>query len=367
MSVTVDSAQARKILKKHITDVIENNWTPKSEISKKIEEVILGSHLTYRYILTTGIVAKATNTHCNPLALQSGSDLKGAYDARSICHAVVVPVEREMLNGKLGSSNEPFLNKPARYRELSLSNPVRRGADAKLLEATIEVLSHLKTSKQAREYLKDCIYFILQRDSKNLVEILSSQANLQYQPSLIEFASKLTAQSFEGETCALLVGTTYSILGVFQSRSFDVKVHKVNQAGTSSNEILDIDVYEENKLLYTIEVKDKKFTSEDVEHAVAKAVRSGSQSVVFAIGPRARLDSNSSLIELTNFWSKKGISLYFVDTMEHFISILSLTENITFEEFIEIINYHAERCKIKDNTFEYLKKCLESLEENHKL
>ncbi|WP_367110678.1 restriction endonuclease, SacI family [uncultured Psychrobacter sp.] len=364
MSVTVDSARARKILKDSITEVIENDWKPKTKNLEKIKEVILGSHLTYRYILTTGIVAKAADTHCNPLALQSGSDLKGAYDARSICHSVVVPIEREMLGGRLGSSNEPFLNKPARYRELSLSNSVRKGRDTKLLKATIEVLSNLKTSKQAKEYLKDCIYFILQRDTKNLVEFLSSDSNLEYQPSLVRLATELTKQSFEGETCALLVGTTYSILGISQSKDFDVKVHKVNQAGTSSNEILDVDVYEENSLLYTIEVKDKVFTSEDVEHAVAKAVRAGSCSIIFAMGPRASLNSRISLIDLTEIWSEKGVNLYFVDIVAHFISILSLAENITFQKFVEVINNHVAQCKIKDTTFEYLKMCLKSCEKN---
>ena len=41
---------------------------------------------------------------------------------------VIVPFDTEVLNKALGGSNEPFLNKPARFPELSTSNAVRGDA-----------------------------------------------------------------------------------------------------------------------------------------------------------------------------------------------------------------------------------------------
>lgn len=93
-----------------------------------VDDVLEHTHLTYKYILVTALTAKATDESVNPLRLQAKSALPGAYDARSICHGVIVPFDTEVLNKALGGSNEPFLNKPARFPELSTSNAVRGDA-----------------------------------------------------------------------------------------------------------------------------------------------------------------------------------------------------------------------------------------------
>lgn len=80
-----------------------------------IDYVIDNTHLTFKYILFTAVLAKATDSSINPLCLQKKSELPGAYDARTVCHKVVVPFEMETLEKALGGSNEPFLNKPARF------------------------------------------------------------------------------------------------------------------------------------------------------------------------------------------------------------------------------------------------------------
>lgn len=85
----------------------------------------INTHLTYKYILVTALASKATDESINPLCLQVKSELPGAYDARSICHGVIVRFDMEVLAKALGDSNEPFLNKPARFSELSTTNAVR--------------------------------------------------------------------------------------------------------------------------------------------------------------------------------------------------------------------------------------------------
>ncbi len=353
MSVVVDHEQAKKILKKAIEEVSKKNWFPSSTFSNEIENVILGTHLTYRYILTTALLSKSTNEQCNPLTLQAGSDLKGAYDARSLCHKVLVPLERSLLGGRLGNSNEPFLNKPARYKELSFTNAVRRGNDEHLLENMIVILTEIRSSFVSFECLCDCIYYIFKRESRDLFDHVSSVGSQRQQSSLINFAQHLISQSFEGETCALLVGLTYSILGFDQSKDFHVQVHKVNQAGTSSNEVLDVDVYFKRCLIYTIEVKDKCFTTEDVQHAVNKAHQAGSKSLVFAVGPRGKLQE-SSYIELSDYWRNNGMNLYFVNVIDHFISVLSCALNININDVLSVINAHAKASSVKDDTFKHL-------------
>ena len=93
-----------------------------SQTKKLIDFVIDNTHLTYKYILFTALLAKASDSSINVLCLQKQSSLIGAYDARSLCHKVIVPFEMQTLHKALGGSNEPFLNKPARFPELSKTN-----------------------------------------------------------------------------------------------------------------------------------------------------------------------------------------------------------------------------------------------------
>ena len=72
---------------------------PYSSCSHKdfIDYVIDNTHLTYKYILFTAILSKASDESINALCLQKQSELPGAYDARTVCHKVIVPFEMEVL------------------------------------------------------------------------------------------------------------------------------------------------------------------------------------------------------------------------------------------------------------------------------
>ena len=93
--------------------------SPTTECKYKdfIDYVIDNTHLTYKYVLFTALLFKSTDESINALCLQKQSTLPGAYDARTVCHKVIVPFEMETLKKALGGSNEPFLNKPARFPE----------------------------------------------------------------------------------------------------------------------------------------------------------------------------------------------------------------------------------------------------------
>jgi len=133
MSENVDRSSAERVL----LAAFRMRCAKDDTISRNIKTVLYGTHKTYKYILVNGLLAKATNHKINPIALQSGANIKGAYDARSLCHNVLVPFERDFLQNVLGGSNEPFLNKPARFTQLSTENAVRKGNDKETLETVI--------------------------------------------------------------------------------------------------------------------------------------------------------------------------------------------------------------------------------------
>jgi hypothetical protein len=142
------------------------------------------------------------------LSLQAGADVDGAYDARSLCHSVLVPLERQLLNRSLGGSNEPFLNKPARFPTVSSSNPVRAGGDRQLLLILHKILSQIKTSEQAFSALCIAVRSALRRQTA-LSELLPKFSNsADSHLKIIEFIEEFVTRSIEGQVAAIITGVS---------------------------------------------------------------------------------------------------------------------------------------------------------------
>ena len=211
-SLLVDHAKAKTELTNALKIAKSLNGT-ESRFGSQIESVILGNHLTYRYILITNLLAKTVEPRVNALALQSGADFIDAFDSRSLCHKVFVPFERDSLQGRLGRSNEPYLNKPARHKALSSDNAVRRGYDSQILRTCISILTQC-TEKDAKVALSDALYCALRRP------VISDEiVNIKGDNSLVEilgrFGDLITSESHEGETCALIAGLSFFLLSTF--------------------------------------------------------------------------------------------------------------------------------------------------------
>lgn len=353
MAVSVDHSQAQQILLEALNQVKSPEYLPSSPFREEIAEVVLGTHLTYRYILLTNLLAKSVNSHVHPLALQAGADLSGAYDARSLCHKVLVPFEREYLAGKLGRSNEPFLNKPARFTELSTDNAVRRGYDTNILVNCIRVLSKLENNTTAFTALKDALFYTLQRDSL-IAEVRNSDGtDAELHSKLYKFGREILTRSVEGETSAILAGLAFAIQSRIYGMPLNIFVHPVNQAGSSSNEILDIDVFANEQLFHTAEVKDKYFTYEDVDHAARKVWNSGYNNFLFLLGPQVKIPTET-LDDYTARIAENNVKVSFIDVFDFYLMMLAyMPVDVDAEYIWQSIDQIMRTARVKDLTKEH--------------
>ena len=319
----------------------------------EIREIIKGSHLTFRYILMTALLGKSTNPRINALSLQSGAKIEGAYDARSLCHKVLVPIERKLLNNSLGGSNEPFLNKPARFPTISPSNAVRAGKDRKFLLILHQVLSEIETSEQAFCGLCIALRYSLERqiNQSNLSSQLLEAADAHLK--ILKFVDAFVTKSIEGQVAAILTGTVVA-LHFEQFENFEVIVHPVNQSGASSNEVADIDIKKNGKIFVAIEVKDKQFNEQDVDHAASKASQYGLKSITFVIGANGANIGLSPEQIAKNVLHKRNINVVFVDLISYIRSVITLCPEISFASFLEKLQYCAKKARVKDGFFEHI-------------
>lgn len=318
-----------------------------------IDYVIDNTHLTYKYVLFTALLAKATDETINPLCLQKHSTLEGAYDARTICHKVIVKFEMETLQKALGGSNEPFLNKPARFPELSKSNAVRRGNDQNILNALCDNLPTISTKEDAFQCLVYLLCKLIKiRDAKAKMAVfsVSEESNLPHR--LYSYINQALSVSHEGEVLTLMVAGVYKLLYASNPNTV-VEVHPVNQSGASSKEISDLDVYSDGKLIISNELKDKDYAETDVRHAADKVIQAGGTRMIFIEGPQAAPLSNFK-VNIEREYRDKNFHLTIVLYTQFFEILISLIPNIDCQNFMEFILQTARDTKFKEETIRYL-------------
>lgn len=349
----IDQEQALAVLEMAYQRITADDYTSSSEFNQQISEILYNNHLTYKYILINALLAKATNPEINALCLQVKSPLDGAYDARSLCHKVIVPFERKYFNNGLGSSNEPFLNKPARFPTISRENAVRKGNDQKLLYLLCEFLPQIETQKQAFDALSDAIFFAVSI-AKEKDEIFGIQSiKIPAYSDINAIVDSLLSESFEGQTLALAIGGLMHMLAHSLDGETRVDVHIVNQSGASSKEVSDIDVYLDNQLIYAIEAKDKLFTAHDVGHAVGKVSAAGHNRLMFIKGPRAILQ-NTTEDNLVSEARIIGVYLTFLSLSDFTKMILSIVFPSSIGSFFNGLLEIVKEARLKDETRDFM-------------
>ena len=317
-----------------------------------IDFIIDNTHLTYKYILFTALLAKATDESVNTLCLQKKSKLPGAYDARTICHKVIVPFEMNILGKALGGSNEPFLNKPARFPELSKTNAVRRGNDQNLLNALCDNLPLITTSDDAL----CCLVYLLCKlikihDEKKAMTSFSVEYSSNLPSRLISYIEKALEHSYEGEVLTLLVAGTYHL--IYNKPNAIFEVHPTNQSGTSSKEISDLDIYVDGELVASNELKDKDYTETDVRHAADKVLHAGGTKMLFVEGPRSSALGNF-IPEIEKEYLERNFFLRILSYKNWFSTMIGSLETIDIQEFIRFIIETAHETKFKKEVIDYL-------------
>lgn len=348
---TVDIKTAALILDRALIEAA----MVEDEIAYIISDVLRGTHKTYRYILVNALLAKATNAKINTLSLQKGDGKGGKFDARTLCHKVLVPFEKLKLPGCLGDSNEPFLNKPARFVSLSLTNAVRTGKDKKTLENIINVLSQIHTSEEAYLYLKCAMAILISNHEEYLKKFAIGDALIdvsEFSQLVLDYIYKITDHTMEGEVCPLVVAELEQL---YLGKEFKVIPHKVNESGSSSKEVGDIDIFDsEGTLVNSIEVKDKSFSVQDVVHAISKFRQANLTSSLFVYGKNVNFDEDEVYNALKTI-GREGHYCCLISILNYAKLRISDLKNITVRDFVDGLLKFSKIINAKDDTIVAIK------------
>ena len=325
-----------------------------------IDAVLDSEPKTYKYILLTALLAKATDGTLNPLCLQKGADLPGAYDARSLCHKVFVPFETSVLKKALGGSNEPFLNKPARVPALDKSNPARGGEGRRILCALCDGLPTIADSGDAFACLVYALAKLIRvRDEMERLTAVSIRQSPDSPLKLLEYMERALEKSYEGEILTLMVAGTY-YLRYRKREEMRVEVHPVNQSGASGRDVSDLDIYCSGQLVGTNELKDKAYSETDVRHAADKAIQAGGTQMLFIEGPRGKADGNF-VKALEEEYRAQGFLLMVTPCAAFFRTMLFCADAVDFAAFLRFVLQTARETKFKQEIIPYLSELAEEM------
>lgn len=287
MNVTVDRKRAKAIFMEACDEAREHlSHTSHDRTTEEMLRIIGHPRITLRYILLTAILAKATNANVNSLSLQAKDAAPGAYDARSLCHKVIVHTMKStrslaFLDKFLGGSKEPFLNQPARCPNITESK-TRSGLDTQIRDRIIRLLQNMERMDRsesvahAGKLLRTIVRHAWSLDfEKRIRRSLDKIRNgalpaRHYRASekhpyqrMHAFLRRVCTETCSGETAVLVVATL---------ESFDASVcaDQVNVSDASSSTILDVDVRRIDNTNHCFEIKARDFDDTDVLQAMQK-------------------------------------------------------------------------------------------------
>lgn len=312
MPETVDHQKALEILNQSWGER-ESKTHPPPMMQLLIDQVLEAKDITFKYILITGYLAKLANPSVHARALQVSSRLVGAYDARSLCHDIIVGFEKSKGN-LFGLSNEPFVNKPARHPEHDGANPqLRNKALAQILHEALELAN---SAKPEEVYLG--LVQIMRLSSRRATErkeiIVRTQVNLQ---SVQQFIKEFLKETDGGSR---LVGVWGALLGLLSEGGL-VKVVSPNASDEFGKTAGDVEIYYDGALVASSECKHRPLNLDDVKHGIRKAHEKHVPEYHFVIAAGlAPLQEESIMTELESHSDE--VDLYLVNIWDS-IDLLS--------------------------------------------
>lgn len=334
MAIELDKSSVMKLLHASYQKCMDKPVETCS-IKDTIDFVMHGKNcLTYRYIMFTALVAKASNHSIDILSLQAGDNSDGAYDARSIAKDVIYVFQKSMLGDILdGKNNDPLVNKPGRFERLSKDNSVAGGDPAKALEKLCADFPSIQTSTEARECVDYIVSMLLaeKKEREKQKELFGKKSTGINLFKTQKFINDLLDQGFGGASLVIVTTALYHFL--FNGNDFSIVPHPVNQPGSSPRQFSDVDVFQNDKPFMGTELKDKPFTINDVERAAQSSSKVGASSLLFVAGRQSSFASQppTYFADIRNNYSKLGlyIGLASIDSLLNIVFARFINENVS--------------------------------------
>jgi len=230
------------------------------ELQAAIAESVNSNTKSYRYVLPTQVLAKAVDPTLDSRSLQVASGGKGAFDARSVCHGVLVPFDRE--NGSvLGGSSEPYVNNPLRKPAIrpEFGDKQRDRAGWDNLCRVLDAVENKQDPTFTEKVLLQVFIEVHRRLSETAVLYpVPKRISLD---DCIRVINSFLAERSGGDRALAVTAALFQVIGQAFSLYYGIRRSNINAADASSGQAADIECLSETgEVALVVEVKDREIT-----------------------------------------------------------------------------------------------------------
>lgn len=302
--ITIDRRLARGVLYEEAAKAaaghIDQSWVRPIE---ELSEAATGKSLTHIAFLGTAILAKCVDHSVDVFAVKTTAG-PGAYSARGLCHAVLVPNGPE-LDISLGvTGREPLNNQPYfRIERLTRDAPVRSTARG-VLNLLCDILDRVQASspEQSRQAMRafiDVRRRLGTRYSRSLEASLSVSVD-----DIVQAIETLIGEGSDGGRRAQAV--VAALMDVFAGEA-RVDSRRVNDPSRTVPADVNVRAGSGDGWERAFEVRDKPVIREDLYLLVSKCAQAGvGEAIMVAIAPAPEI----RLLGEARAWAaERGVNL----------------------------------------------------------
>lgn len=290
---------------------------------------------TYRYVLPTQLIAKYVDPSLDSLCIQVQRGGKGAFDARTIAHKVIVPFDKGNPN-VLGGSPEPYVNNPLRVPEISLEAGIRnQQKDKQGWDNLYKVLERVE-DKNSKEFTGD----ILRQTQIEILKRLHTTSVDYPVPIRISLAEtkvllvEFLKEKSGGDRPEVVATALFRVMGHQFSLFSEVRRSRTNAPDAASGQVADIECLDQNGIIVlAVEVKDSDIRISHISDKIGRAREENIAEFLFLVR-RENGEFSESVRERINAEFTSGQNIYVFDISEFVNPILVLLGEKGRTEFL---------------------------------
>ena len=315
------------------------------EIDAVIAGLINCDVVSVRYALLTQLLGKLDNPNRDALSVQRGeaatAEAAGHWDARSFCQAHVVPWVTEA-GQVLGTSPDPYVNNPLRRPRLDAGYEPRRNRP--LWDRLVETLKTVQ-ERNAPEYtetqLRYCLASLVAKYNEMVIQFdVPQRISLD---AAVNLVNAYLSEPSGGERPQIIVAALMRTIGNLFSIFDRVERQAINEADAAGDRPGDVSCYQNDRLVFAVEVKDRTITLQDVDTAIGKARRSDVTEVLFA--SVSSLNSDQQIADRAEREFGLGVNIYQLPINTLIRVVLAIAGESSRVEFLELageeLNYRV--------------------------
>lgn len=328
---------------------LRERWDQVSEAAVQAEDpevdrLANSSVKSIRYAALAQLLGKLADPSRDILCLQRGdsedADTAGRWDARTVCHKVVVPWDQEN-QSVLGGSPEPYVNNPLRRPRLDVQlESVKSRSEWEALVVFLQRAS-VKGTRAALEQAIDAYLGAVRRrlDRQAVHYGVPPRVSLE---QLLHVLENYLSPSSRGLRALATATALFRILGASLGL-FSVTSQGLNEADSATGAAGDIlCAGNDGQTLMAVEVKDRSATLVDFEASLTKVRTAGVSRLMFVVPGIVERDAEAVRQRGAAAWAQ-GIDVHTTDVVSLARTALMLLEEVWRREFLSELGAELNR------------------------